>query len=590
MPMGREVLNGYLQVYSRCEVGNNRRPARPPPSTFEATEAPVNPRGQQFATRSVVMGRRGMVATSQPLATEIGVETLKRGGSAVDAAIAANAALGLMEPTGCGIGGDLFAIVCDAATRKLHGLNASGRSPRTLTVDHFERLGAKQVPDRGPLSVSVPGAVDGWFELHARFGKLPFAELLAPAIDYARDGFPVSEVIAGDWGRGARAVQHYPGFAPVFLPGGRAPLPGDTFANPNLAAAYELLASGGRDAFYRGPIAAAIEDYLRANGGFVTREDLAAHVSEWVEPVSTTYRGWEVFELPPNGQGIAVLQMLNLLEGFDLASLEWGGTEHLHLLIEAKKLAFEDRARWYADPAFAAVPVEALISKDYAARRRVSLDPNRAALAPTFGDPTQLRGGDTVYLTAADSRGNMVSLIQSNYLGFGSGMTIERFGFGLQSRGSSFALTLRHPNVYEPGKRPFHTIIPGFAIRHGAGGDAAALLSFGVMGAAMQPQGQVQVLSNMVDFGMNPQQAGDAPRVRHEGSTEPTGGARSDDGGTVYLEPGFAAHALEGLRARGHRVETAVGGAFGGYQAILFDAGVYRGASESRKDGHAAGY
>jgi gamma-glutamyltranspeptidase/glutathione hydrolase len=550
-----------------------------------------NARGQRFATRSVVMGRHGMVATSQPLATEVGVDTLKRGGSAVDAAIAANAALGLMEPTGCGIGGDLFAIVRDAGARRLLGLNASGRSPRALERAHFERLGLGHIPDRGPLSVSVPGAVDGWFELHARFGTLPFGELLAPTIDYARDGFPVSEVIARDWAAGASALREYPGFDAVFLPHGQPPRAGDIFRNPRLADAYELLATGGRDAFYSGPIAAAVHEDLGAQGGYLRHDDFAAHRSTWVEPVSTGYRGWEVFELPPNGQGIAVLQMLNLLEGFDLGSLEWGGAEHLHLLIEAKKLAFEDRARYYADPAFAAVPVDALISKDYAARRRAAIDPRRAARAPTCGDPAQLRGGDTVYLAAADVQGNMVSLIQSNYLGFGSGMTIERFGFGLQSRGSSFALEPGHPNVYEPGKRPFHTIIPGFAIRHGRGADEPALLAFGVMGAAMQPQGQVQVLSNMIDFGMNPQEAGDAPRVRHEGSTEPTGGERIHDGGVVYFEPGFAAQTLEALRALGHRVDTAVGGAFGGYQAILRDErGVYHGASESRKDGHAAGY
>ncbi|HEX5048850.1 MAG TPA: gamma-glutamyltransferase [Gammaproteobacteria bacterium] len=545
-----------------------------------------NTRGQRFATRSVVVGRHGMVATSQPLATAAGVTVLERGGSAVDAAIAANAMLGLVEPTGCGIGGDLFAILRDAGSRQLFGLNASGRSPRALTRAHFERLGLKEVPHRGPLSVSVPGAVDGWFELHAKFGTLPFGELLAPAIGYARDGFPLTEVIARDWAAGARALREYDGFAAVFLPDGRAPGAGDVFRNPRLADAYELLAASGRDAFYRGPIAAAVHDYLEAQGGYLRRDDFAAHRSTWVEPVSTRYRGWEVFELPPNGQGIAVLQMLNLLEGFDLGALEWGAPEHLHLFVEAKKLAFEDRARYYADPDFAAVPVDALVSKDYAAGRRAGIDPRRAARAPEHGDPAQLRGGDTVYLAAADGRGNMVSLIQSNYLGFGSGMTIERFGFGLQSRGSSFALEPDHPNAYEPAKRPFHTIIPGFAI-----GPGEALLAFGVMGAGMQPQGQVQVLCNMIDFGMNLQEAGDAPRLRHEGSSEPSGGERMRDGGVVYAEPGFEAQSLDGLRALGHRVEAAVGGAFGGYQAILRDArGVYHGASESRKDGHAAGY
>jgi gamma-glutamyltranspeptidase / glutathione hydrolase len=543
---------------------------------------------QRLQTRSVVFAKHGMAATSQPLATEIAVELLRRGGSAVDAAIAANAALGLMEPTGCGIGGDLFAIVWDAAQRKLSGLNASGRSPRGLERAWFAAHGHAAVPERGPLAVSVPGAVDGWLELHARFGRLPFADVLAPAIDYARAGFPVSPVIAAGWAAGARALQQYPGFAAVFAPNGRPPAAGDTFANPALADAYALLAADGRGAFYAGPIAAAIHDCIAAGGGFLTRDDLAAHTSEWVEPVSTTYRGWRVFELPPNGQGIAVLQMLNLLEGYDLARLEFQGAEHLHLLIEAKKLAFEDRARFYADPAFGDVPTAELISKEYAERRRTLLDVRSAARAPAFGEPRKLGAGDTIYLTTADADGNMVSLIQSNYMGFGSGVTVERFGFGLQNRGSQFALRAGHPNAFEPGKRPFHTIIPAFAAREGE-----ALLSFGVMGAAMQPQGQVQVFTNMVDFGLNVQAAGDAPRVRHEGSTEPTGAAAVRDGGAVHLEPGFAPAAIDGLRARGHRVEIEHATApFGGYQAILRDVarGVYCGASESRKDGHAAGY
>jgi gamma-glutamyltranspeptidase/glutathione hydrolase len=556
------------------------------------------PSEQPFATRSVVMAKRGMVATSQPLATGIGLDVLKRGGSAVDAAVAANAALGLMEPTGCGIGGDLFAIVWEASTRRLHGLNASGLSPRALTRDYFARHGLTSLPARGPLSVSVPGAVDGWFELHARFGRLAIADLLAPSIEYACAGFPVTEVIAAAWAAGALAFADAPGFAAVYMPDGRAPAAGTTFANPALGDAYELLATAGRDAFYRGTIGEALSARVREHGGFVSTEDLAAHRSEWVEPVSASYRGWRVFELPPNGQGIAVLQMLNILEGYDLARLRFGSVEHLHVLLEAKKLAFEDRARFYADPKFADVPVAELTSKAYAAERRKRIDPRRASAAPTSGDPFALRGGDTVYLTTADAAGNMVSLIQSNYLGFGSGVTVERFGFGLQNRGSSFALEDGHANVYEPGKRPFHTIIPAFAIGPGFARDrpsaaAEALLSFGVMGAAMQPQGQVQVFTNMVDFGMNPQAAGDAPRVRHEGSTEPTGGAAMSDGGVVHLEAGFGPEVAAGLSARGHRVAPGreSGGAFGGYQAILRDEhGVYCGASESRKDGHAAGY
>lgn len=546
-----------------------------------------------------------MVATSQPLATGVGLDVLKRGGSAVDAAIAANAALGLMEPTGCGIGGDLFALVfaaepaargaapataADAPGRtaasgagRLYGLNASGRSPRALEREHF---GGRPIPYRGPLSVSTPGAVDGWFELHARFGRLPFSELLGPVIDYARTGFPVTEVIAAGWQAEARALHAAPGFADVYMPDGAAPRAGQRFANPALADAYALIAAGGRDAFYRGPIAKAVAEHVQRHGGYLSEADFAAHVSEWVEPVTTSYRGWEVAQIPPNGQGIAVLQMLNVLEGFDLGALDWGSAEHLHLLVEAKKLAFEDRARYYADPHFVDVPVAALVAKDYAAVRRALIDPARAAAMVPHGDALHARARDTVYLAAADADGNMVSLIQSNYHGFGSGVAVPRYGFGLQNRGTSFALDPSHPNVYAPGKRPFHTIIPGFATRPGD-----ALLAFGVMGGDMQPQGQVQVLCNIVDFGMSLQEAGDAPRVRHEGSSDPTGGETMRDGGTVLLEPGFAAAAEEGLRARGHRVAAATSG-FGGYQAVLRDlrTSIYHGASEARKDGHAAGY
>jgi gamma-glutamyltranspeptidase/glutathione hydrolase len=533
------------------------------------------------------MARRGMVATSQPLATEIGVHILRRGGSAVDAAIAANAALGLTEPTSCGIGGDLFAIVWDEAARRLYGLNASGRSPLSLRLEQLASLGNPLIPERGPLAVSTPGAVDGWCELHRQFGKLPLADLLEPSIALARDGFPVTEVIAAAWAAGGRALRDAPGFAEVFLIDGVPPIAGSVFRNAPLARAYELIAAGGREAFYRGPIAAAIERAVRGNGGFLGAEDLAAHASEWVEPISTTYRGWQVYELPPNGQGIAVLQMLNVLEGFDLAALGFGSAAHLHVVIEAKKLAFEDRARFYADPAFATAPIEALVSKEYAAVRRALIDPHRAAPSPAPGAPGAGRG-DTIYLAAADSTGNLVSLIQSNYMGFGSGVTVAPFGFGLQNRGSQFSLDARHANAYAPGKRPFHTIIPGFARR-----DSEALLAFGVMGAAMQPQGQVQVLSNFVDFGMGLQAAGDAPRVRHEGSTEPTGAAQVAGGGTVHLEPGFDEGVAAALSALGHRVEPmGARAAFGGYQAVLRDlrSGVYRGASESRKDGHAAGY
>jgi gamma-glutamyltranspeptidase/glutathione hydrolase len=493
--------------------------------------------------------------------------------------------LGLVEPTGCGIGGDLFAIVWDAQSRRLAGLNGSGRSPRGMSLDDLRARGLTAIPVDGPLAVSVPGAVDAWFALHAQFGALPMPELLAPAIAYAREGFPVTEIIAGYWADDAERCRAHAGFAEVFLPGGRAPAPGETFKNPRLADAYALIAARGKRAFYAGEIAAAIEKAMRAAGGFVAREDLAAHESEIVAPVSTSYRGYDVWELPPNGQGIAVLQMLNLLEGYDLASLGFGSADHLHLLVEAKKLAFEDRARYYADPKFAKIPVAGLVSKQYAESRRALIRRDRVIDEPTAGDPPALASGDTVYLATADAAGNMVSLIQSNYLGFGSGVVVPEFGFGLQSRGASFALDPSHANGYMPGKRPFHTIIPGFLTRAGK-----PVMAFGVMGAAMQPQGHVQVLTNCIDFGMNVQEAGDAPRVRHDGSSEPTG-MPAQGGGAVYLESQFAESTVAGLRKLGHTVERARAG-FGGYQAILYDERqrVYKGASESRKDGCAAGY
>jgi gamma-glutamyltranspeptidase/glutathione hydrolase len=376
-----------------------------------------------------------MAATSQPLATQAALDILKSGGSAVDAAIAANAVLGLVEPTGNGIGGDLFAIVWDAETQRLHGLNASGRSPQSLTAEHFKRLGLSRIPSHGPLPVSVPGAVDGWFELHGRFGVLPMEQILAPAIQYAREGFPVTEVIAYYWQAGAAQLLHWPGFAETFMPEGRAPRKGEVFRNPNLAETLETIARDGRDAFYKGDIARTIDGYVERVGGFLSYEDLAAHRSEWVEPVSTTYRGYEVWELPPNGQGIAALQMLNILEGYDISSMGFGSPEYIHLLTEAKKLAFEDRAKFYADPAFNDIPVEWLVSKDYAAQRRSLIDMSRAARAYPAGDPI-LETGETIYLTTADKSGNMVSLIQSNFRGMGSGMTPDGLGFGLavQSR------------------------------------------------------------------------------------------------------------------------------------------------------------
>lgn len=539
--------------------------------------------GHSFATRSEVIAQHGMAATSQPLATQIALDVLKKGGSAVDAAIAANAALGLVEPTGNGIGGDLFAIVWDAKTKKLYGLNASGRSPQMLTMETFREKELEYIPSYGPMPITVPGCVDGWFELHDRFGKLPMNEVLAPAVGYARDGFPVSELIAYYWQSGAR-MKRYPGFADTFLRDGQAPRKGEIFKNPMLADTLELIGEKGRDEFYRGSIAKRIDEFMKREGGYLRYEDLAAHKSEWVEPVSIDYRGYQVWELPPNGQGIAALQILNILKGYDIASMGFGSTDHLHHFIEAKKLAFEDRAKYYADPAFNKIPVEELISDEYADERRKLISSRRAGRNYGAGNPS-LEEGDTIYLTVADKDRNMVSLIQSNYRGFGSGWCPDGLGFCFQDRGELFDLREGNFNSYAPGKRPFHTIIPAFVTK-----DGDPWMSFGVMGGATQPQAHAQIIMNIVDFGMNLQEAGDAPRLIHNGSPEPTGEPGSG-AGTVSMESGFAYETVRELMRRGHTIQFDLG-PYGGYQAIHFDKenDTLVGASESRKDGQAAGY
>ena len=540
--------------------------------------------GEMFATRSVVYARNGMVAAAHPQAVRIGVEILKQGGSAVDAAIAVNAALGFLEPTANGIGGDLFAIVWDAETGRLYGLNASGRAPASLTADKVPAEEDGTIPLYSPYAWTIPGTVDGWFTLHEKFGALPMKELLAPAIRAARDGEPVPEVIAAAWERSARVFRDKPGFASTFLPDGRAPRVGETFRNPDLAKSLELIAEHGADAFYRGAIAQAIVAFSEKHGGFIAKEDLADHHSDWVEPVSTTYRGVELWELPPNGQGIAALQMLNILESFDLSGMGRDSVDFWHVMVEAKKLAFEDRARFYADPEFAEVPVEWLISKEYGRERAALIDMKRAARRVEAGHPP-LSEGDTTFLCTADAKGNMVSLIQSNYTGFGSGYVVEGWGFGIQDRGGLFNLDPDSANYLEPGKRPFHTIIPAFATR-----DGKPWMAFGVMGGDMQPQGHVQVLVNLLDFEMNLQEAGDAARYYHGGSSEPTGTLMTT-GGVLSLETGVSAQIRRDLAKRGHRIAETVG-RYGGYQAIVRDpeTGVYAGATESRKDGCALGY
>jgi len=541
--------------------------------------------GESFTTRSEVLGKNGMAATSQPLATQAALRILQQGGSAMDAAIAANAVLGLVEPASCGIGGDIFAIVWDADSQKLYGFNGSGRSPQSLTMEYFQEKGMKGIPLFGPLPVSTPGTVDGWFMMHEKFGKLPMTDILAPAITYGREGFPVSEVIAYEMATNYQNKVDYPGFSETYLPNGRPPMKGEVFVNANLANTYETIAKKGRDAFYKGEIAKTIDAYMKKHGGFLSYEDLAAHQGEWVEPISTNYRGYDIWELPPNGQGTAALQMLNILEGYDIKSMGFGSPEYLHVLTEAKKLAYEDRAKFYADPAFNKLPVDDLISKEYAAERRKLIDPNQAARMYPAGD-LEIETGNTTYLTVADKDGNMVSLIQSIYYEFASGMVPDGLGFVLQNRGQMFNVQdPNHANAYAPGKRPFHTIIPAFITK-----DGQPWVSFGLMGGAVQPQGHAQIVVNMIDFGMNLQEAGDAPRMRHVGSSQPTGSSMTN-GGTLNLESGFDYKTIRELRKKGHRIGTGVG-IYGGYQAIMVDLalGVYTGASESRKDGQAAGY
>jgi gamma-glutamyltranspeptidase/glutathione hydrolase len=547
--------------------------------------------GKTHATRSEVIAANGMVATSQPLATQIGLQILKDGGNAIDAAIAANAALGLMEPTGNGIGGDLYAIIWHAKSQKLYGLNASGRSPKSLSrkklMAELKNLDRNDIPPYGMLPISVPGTVDGWFEMHEKFGQMDMGNILQPSIDYANRGFPVSELIAYYWQRSVPRLSPQPGsFKDTFTIEGKAPRKGQIFSNPELANTLSIIAKQGRSAFYQGEIAEKIDIFMKQNGGYISREDLAEHSSTWVEPVSTNYRGYDVFELPPNGQGITALQMLNMLEPYNLAEMGFLSEQSLHLMTEVKKLAFEDRAKFYADTEFYNAPIDGLISKAYAVERNKLIGDN-AAKRVDAGNPA-LYQGDTIYLTTADKDGNMVSLIQSNYRGMGSGVVVPGLGFVFQDRGQLFSLDENHANTYQPNKRPFHTIIPAFVMK-----DGKPLISFGLMGGAMQPQGHVQIVTNIVDFGMNLQEAGDATRWQHFGSTEPTEaqGNTLVDGGQLVIESDIPYQTIRGLMQRGHKIGFDMGG-YGGYQAIMWDEKekVYYGASESRKDGQAAGY
>ncbi|MBK8391431.1 MAG: gamma-glutamyltransferase [Saprospiraceae bacterium] len=540
--------------------------------------------GALFATRSEVLGQNGMVATSHPLATQVGLDILKAGGNAIDAAIAANATLGLMEPTGSGVGGDLFAIVWDAKTKKLYGLNGSGRSPKNLTLEYFESKGMEKVPSYGPLPVSVPGAVDAWTELHKKFGSFSLEQIFSPAINYADKGFPLTQLIAWYLGQSVPNFmrQGYKNIEDTYITqnGGKLPKEGEIYKNPYLANTYRKIAKQGRDGFYKGEVAKTMADFIQAEGGFLSVEDLESHHSEWVEPVSVNYRGYDVWELPPNGQGIAALQMLQILEGYDFSKIPFGSAEHLHLFIEAKKIVFEDRNKYYADMDFAKVPVKELLAESYADERR-KLIGQRASTYKAGA----ISAGETIYMTVADKFGNMISLIQSNYRGMGSGMAPPKLGFMFQDRGELFSLKRGQANTYAPGKRPFHTIIAAFITK-----DGEPFVSFGVMGGDFQPQGHTQIVMNLVDFGMNLQEAGDAPRWDHTDNS-PGPGLPSTGTGDVSVESGISYETVRGLLDKRHKVGFARG-IYGGYQAIMWDKvnKVYHGASESRKDGQAAGY
>ena len=536
--------------------------------------------GLEFASRSEVIATNGMAATSHPLATQTAISILKNGGNAIDAAIAANAVLGLVEPTGCGIGGDLFAIIWSADEKKLFGLNSSGPAPKNISINKLKQKGLEKIPPYGPLPVTVPGAVAGWVSIHKKFGLLEFNELFNDAINYAENGFPVTELVSYYLERSSEIFAAYPNFKDVWMPNGKTPKKGEIFINKNLAENYKEIANTYGKSFYSGKIAENIVNTVNAQGGFFSMSDLNSFEPEWINPVSTNYRGYDVWELPPNGQGIAALQILNILERFDIESMGFGTSDYIHLFTEAKKVVYEDRAKYYADTNFSNIPVEKLISKEYANERSKLINLKKSS--KSF-NPGNLEIGDTIYLTVADSFGNMVSLIQSNYRGMGSGVVPDNTGFMLQDRGEMFSLDPSHMNSLMPGKRPFHTIIPAFVTKNDK-----PFISFGLMGGAMQPQGHAQIIVNLVDFKMNLQEAGDAPRIRHVGSSQPTG-EKMLDGGYLSLEKSFDKNEISKLKKMGHKFQYDLGG-FGGYQAIMIKDGVYYGASESRKDGHASGY
>ncbi|HEV2082142.1 MAG TPA: gamma-glutamyltransferase family protein [Brevundimonas sp.] len=597
LPAGA-VLGGTSagSVMAQTPPAATRTPASAP-ATYPYSGVGMGDRimGAPFAGRSTVWGARGAVATAHPTATLIGLDTLRRGGSAIDAAIAVNAALGFLEPVANGIGGDAFCLMWDPKQKKVLGFNGSGASPRGLSLEAARGKANAQgyLPSYGAVTVNVPGTVDAWWSAHQRHGKLPWAEVFAPVIELCERGEAMPQLIAfylernmAGFDRSAAIIEDNDNRKRVYAPDGRTPRVGEVFANADLARTYRLISEGGRDAFYEGPIAAAIEAYFRRIGGWMSRVDLAAHRTEWVQPLVSNYRGVDVWQLGPSTQGLSTLQILNVCERFDLKGLGFQSAASIHVQAEAKRLAFEDRARWFADERFSKSPVERLISKDYAAERAALIRMDRVMDRVMPGDaPTQ---GGTTYFSVADADGMMVSWIQSNYRGMGSGLVPDdgnggTLGFMFQDRGELFALTDGHPNVYAPGKRPFHTIIPGFATK-----DGEPWMAFGVMGGGMQPQGQAQIVINMVDYGLDPQEAGDAPRWQHEGSSEPTG-QPAEGTGVLHLESGVPEATKEQLRAMGWTLGRPNGG-FGGYQNVVRQVNArgpwtYGAASEMRKDG-----
>jgi gamma-glutamyltranspeptidase/glutathione hydrolase len=534
------------------------------------------PAQQRDYARSMVITRQGIAATSQTLASQAGAQVLARGGSAMDAAIAANAVMSVVEPMSNGMGGDLFAIYYDAKTGKLTGINASGWAPKGLTIEFLKSKGVKkEMPQLGIDSVTVPGCVAGWEALYKRFGgRLPWKELFRPAIYFATEGYPVTEIIQDRWQANAKKLASDPNARPVFLPDGKAPAVGQVFRNPELAHALTLVADGGAEAYYRGEIARAILATEERLGGAMQASDLSEYQPEWVQPISTMYHGWKVYELPPNGQGMAALEMLNIFEKFPISTYKPQGVEDLHVKIEAQKLAYQDLHKYLADPRFSKVPLEGIISKEYAAKRAALIDLKRARCDVAPGDPLRY-GHDTIYLTVVDKDGNIVSLIQSLYESFGSGVMVEGMGFHLQNRGALFEIDPAHPNALAPRKRPFHTIIPGFMEK------GSLHMGFGIMGGLNQPQAHAQFVSDVVDFGMNIQQALEAPRF-----TKQTFG-----GCDVQIESRVEPTVLEALTQMGHRLKVLgkYSGQMGGGQAVIHDSatGVNYGASSPRKDGAA---